>query len=157
MASSVILRNLKQVGKNLEKNLNYVDLNYTGPRDASSGNPNIKLEGGSPILNEYKLWLRSGFNDYIRQPNKGGFFAYNLNNYPFDPSSESLIKNDLVAKTKELFPNISVLDCEVECLPVQRKWKVKVVVGDNTTGLIGADMATNGESIIFNVNSTFTE
>lgn len=157
MASSVILRNLKQVSKNLGKNLNYVDLNYTGPRDASSGNPNIRIEGGTPILNEYKLWLRSGFYDYIRNPAKGGFFAYNLNNYPFDPSSEPLIKNDLVAKTKELFPDISILDCQVKCLPAQRKWQVKVIVGDNSTGLVAADMAANGESIVFNVNSTYTE
>lgn len=153
MASSVILRNLKQLQKSLQKNIDYVDLNYAGVKTDSNGKPFIKLHYGDPILNEYKMWLRSGISDYIREPGKGGFFARNLNEYEFSPDSEEAIAADLKAKTKEIFPNINLISVEVKCTPSIRGWRVKVVVGDNITGLVSADMVSGGESIVFNVNN----
>ena len=152
MASSVILRNLSQLEKSLQQNINYVDIDYRGPRDGYG----TVLTKGSPLLNEYKIWLQSSKTDYIRDYGKGGFFAYNLNEYEFSSASEEKIEQDLIAATKAQFPSINIIACEVKCMSPKRYWKVKVVVSDKMTGLIGADMVKDGESIVFNVDKIST-
>lgn len=153
MAGSILLRDIEELNERLQENLNYVDLNYSGIKEDKNGKKYITINKGTPVLNAYKLWLLSGPHDYIRKANYGGFFADNLNRYPFSPDSEETIQKDLVQVTNELFPTIQVLSCQVKCYPTLRKWGVKVMVADMNTGLIAADMVTNGESIVFDVNN----
>ena len=153
MAGSILLRDIGELNERLQENINYVDLNYSGVKEDQNGKKYITINKGTPVLNAYKLWLLSGPHDYIRRANYGGFFADNLNRYPFSPDSEETIQNDLVAATRELFPTIAVLSCQVKCYPAQKKWAVKVMVADANTGLIAADMIANGESIVFDVNN----
>lgn len=153
MAGSILLRDIEELNERLQENLNYVDLNYSGVKEDKNGKKYITINKGTPVLNAYKLWLLSGPHDYIRKANYGGFFADNLNRYPFSPDSEETIQKDLVQVTNELFPTIQVLSCQVKCYPTLRKWGVKVMVADANTGLIAADMVTNGESIVFDVNN----
>lgn len=153
MAGSILLRDIEELNERLQENLNYVDLNYSGIKEDKNGKKYITIDKGTPVLNAYKLWLLSGPHDYIRKANYGGFFADNLNRYPFSPDSEETIQKDLVQVTNELFPTIQVLSCQVKCYPTLRKWGVKVMVADMNTGLIAADMITNGESIVFDVNN----
>lgn len=153
MAGSILLRDIEELNERLQENINYVDFNYSGLKEDSTGKKYITIEKGTPVLNAYKLWLLSGKHDYIRQKGYGGFFADNLNRYPFSPDSEETIAADLVNTTKELFPDINVLSCTVKCYPTLRKWGVKVIVADANTGLIAADMVSNGESIVFDVNN----
>lgn len=153
MAGSILLRDIEELNERLQENLNYVDLNYSGIKEDKNGKKYITIDKGTPVLNAYKLWLLSGPHDYIRKANYGGFFADNLNRYPFSPDSEETIQKDLVQVTNELFPTIQVLSCQVKCYPTLRKWGVKVMVADMNTGLIAADMVTNGESIVFDVNN----
>ena len=151
MAGSILLRDIPELNERLQENINYVDLNYTGVKTDKFGKKYIRIEKGVPILNAYKLWLRSGKHDYLRRPNYGGFFADNLNRYKF--SSEEIIKNDLIRTSQELFPDVYIVSCEVKCYFAARKWAVKVIVADKNTGLIAADMVANGESIVFDVNN----
>ena len=153
MAGSILLRDIEELNERLQENINYVDLNYSGLKEDRNGKKYITIDKGTPVLNAYKLWLLSGPHDYIRKADYGGFFADNLNRYPFSPDSEETIQKDLVAATNELFPTIQVLSCSVKCYPTLRKWGVKVMVADGNTGLIAADMVTNGESIVFDVNN----
>lgn len=139
MASSVITRNIIELSKNLQKNINFVDLSYKGMATDINGEKHATITGGTPILNQYKMWLQSKRMDYIRSPQYGGFFANNLNEYEFSPSSIPAIKSDIIKISKELFPTLEILDCQIECVVSQRKWKVKIVVGDSSTGLIGVD------------------
>lgn len=153
MAGSILLRDIPELNERLQENINYIDLNYTGVKTDKFGNKYIKIEKAVPILNAYKMWLRSGKHDYIRRKDYGGFFADNLNRYRFSPESEEDIKNDLIRLSNELFPDIYIISCEVKCYFNARKWGVKVIVADKNTGLIAADMVANGESIVFDVNN----
>lgn len=152
MASSVILRNIKQLNKSLQNDINYIDFYYKG----YSPKHDITLTKGSPLINTYKIWLQSKSTDYIRNYGHGGFFEDNLNRYPFSPDSESQIETDLIAESKKIFPNINILDCKVTCVPAKRWWNVKVLVSDKLTGLVGADMILDNESIVWNVDSIET-
>lgn len=147
MASSVILRNLSQLNKSLQKNIDYVDLNYIGyDKDKT-----LVLKKGSPILNRYKIWLQSKSTDYTRNAGFGGFFQNNLNEYEFSSSSETQIEADLRAKTEQLFPDLNLISVEVKCMAPAKYWNVKVVVSDKMTGLVGADMVQDGQNIVFTV------
>lgn len=145
MAISKLKRSYPQIVRKVQENLNYVDYDYRGRIE----NNNIRISGATPILNAYKMWLQSGRGDYIRNYGFGGFFALNLNEYEFSPASENQIKADLIAKTRELFPEINLIGVEVKCMAPKRYWKVKVSVQDNLTGLVAIDMITKEESIVF--------
>lgn len=141
---SRLQRNHPQIIQNLQKNLDYVDYDYRG-----IVNGDIKITKGKPLINAYKMWLQSSKSDYIRNYGFGGFFVRNLNEYEFSPSSEERIKEDLIQKTKELFPQINLVMVEVKCMDPKRYWKVHVVVQDDLTGVIGYDGEINIDS---NVN-----
>lgn len=145
--NSILLQNKRQVKKDLDKNINYVDLRYSGP----DSDGQIKLTGGSPVLNRYKIWLQSGKNSYLRRPNFGGFFSYNLNNYPFTPESEKLIEEDLIEETKSIFPSLLVISCKVTCDLPARKWNVELCVADRNTGLAALDVK-DGDKISFSLD-----
>lgn len=142
---SKLKRSYPQIVKKVQENLDYVDYDYRGKNENNS----IRISGASPLLNAYKMWLQSGKGDYIRNYGFGGFFSLNLNEYEFSPNSESRIKTDLIAKTKELWPEINLIDVQVTCVLAKKYWKVKVSVQDNLTGLVAIDMITKEESIIF--------
>lgn len=148
MASSVILRNLSQLNKSLQKNIDYVDINYNGYEK----NKSLILKKGSPTLNAYKIWLQSKSTDYNRDPGKGGFFEGNLHEYPFSADSEVEIEADLRRKTAELFPDLNLINVTVKCMAPAKYWAVKVIVSDKITGLVGVDMVQDGQSIVFNAN-----
>lgn len=154
MAGSILLRDIVDLNSRLQENINYVDLNYSGPKvDKRTGKKSIKIEKATPILNAYKMWLQSGEHDYIRRPNYGGFFARNLNNYNFSPDSEKQIEEDLITLSHELFPDINIISCKVTCYLTLKKWGVKIIVADKNTGLVAADMVTDQGTIVFDVNN----
>lgn len=152
MANSIISRNIIELSKSLQKNISYLDLSYKGPTLNLRNEKKITIRDGQPVLNLYKMWLQSKSTDYIRRPGFGGFFENNLNEYPFDESSIPLITQDLTRKTAQYFPNIHLISIDIECLKAARKWKVKVTVGDKSTGLVGMDLE-NHEDIEIETNS----
>lgn len=132
---SRLQRNHPQIIKKLEKNIDYFDYDYRGIMN----NKTIKITKGKPFINAYKMWLQSGKGDYIRNYGFGGFFVRNLNEYEFSPNSEEQIKEDLIQKTKELFPQVNLISIDVKCMLYDRYWKVHVIVQDGLTGLVGMD------------------
>lgn len=133
MASGIIDRNIKALQKTIKENLAYVDINHKGYVEGGES----VLRDGQAIINEYIMWLKSDKWDYSRRYGAGGFCEGNLNRYPFDPSSEELISNDLIAATAERFPYIQVIGLTVECAYQKRQWVIKLAVKDTLTGLIG--------------------
>lgn len=137
MASSVILRNLKQLEKSLQKNIDYEDLNYEG---VDTSNPDgIELKKGSPVLNAFKMWLQSRSTSYIRNVGYGGYLTETIHTYPFNSDSEELIKSDIIKAAQEEFPNAEIMSCEVKCMAPKPYWYVKVAVRDKITNLLAYD------------------
>ena len=136
---SVIARNIERLQTELTKDVHWVDIAYK----KVAGKP-VLLHDGSAITNAYKMWLQAGSTDYHRRPGFGGFCENNLNRYPFDESSIPSITADLVAETKLQFPTIEVLACTVDIDKPHRMWKIRVVIRETTTGVIGDDAAQNG-------------
>ena len=136
---SVISRNIERLENELTKDSHWVDITYK----KIEGKDTI-LKDGKAITNAYKQWLQSGSTDYHRRPGFGGFCENNLNRYPFDDSSKTTIAADLVAETKLQFPDIDLLACTVDIDKKYRTWKIRVVVREKTTGVVGDDAATNG-------------
>lgn len=145
MASSVIARNLKRLEKSLQKNIDYVDLDYRGvDKDVYS----IELRKGSPVLNAYKMWLQSRSTSYIRNAGFGGFLTETIHNYPFTTESEPIITEDLKSLTTQEWPNITLLQCEVKCMAPKKYWYVKVAVQDRITNLVAYDMYLTDGNIV---------
>lgn len=136
---SVISRNIERLQTELTKDDHWVDITYK----RVTGKPVI-VRDGSAITNAYKMWLQSGSTDYHRRPGFGGFCENNLNRYAFEESSITAIQSDLVTATKMQFPTIEVLACTVQIDKPHRAWKIRVVVRETTTGVVGDDAATNG-------------
>jgi len=134
MSKSNIERNIKQIQQTLKSNLNYIDINYKGVDKYG-----FILQGGSAVINQYKIWLQSSGTDYHRQPGKAGFFDGQLNRYKFSPESEESIKTDLINETTTQFPNLEVIGLDIICMMKERKWSIKVAVKDKITGIIGID------------------
>lgn len=146
MASSVIIRNLKQLNKSLQKNIDYVDLDYRGVcEDLGS---DIEVTKGSVVLNAYKMWLQSRSTSYIRDAGYGGFLTEDIFNYEFSTESEAQIVADLKALTVEQWPDIELLECEVHCMAPAKYWKVRVAVRDKITNLIAYDMYLADNTIV---------
>lgn len=151
MASSIIERNLKELGSNLSKNINYSDINYrAGDEDVSE----VSLSLGKPVLNAYKMWLQSRHTDYIRDPENGGICYELFRQYPFEEASGPLIEAEIRQKTALYYPGINIIKMNVECKLSQRKWVISIVVGDATTGLVAFD-DTNSMNISWNVDSYY--
>lgn len=145
MSSSVIMRNLKQLNKSLQKNIDYLDLDYRG---VDKDVPSIELTKGSPLLNAYKMWLQSRSTSYVRNAGYGGFLTETIHQYPFTPDSENAIVEDLKSLTNQEWPNINLLECEVKCMAPKKYWKVRVAVQDKITDLVAYDMYITDGSII---------
>lgn len=145
MSSSVIMRNLKQLNKSLQKNIDYLDLDYRG---VDKNVASIEITKGTPLLNAYKMWLQSRSTSYIRNAGYGGFLTEKIHQYPFTSDSESSIVEDLKSLTNQEWPNINLLECEVKCMAPQKYWKVKVAVQDKITNLVAYDMYITDGSII---------
>lgn len=150
MAISRLQRSQPRIIEKVFKNIDYFDYDYRGKIEGRD----FKITQASPVLNAYKMWLQSSKSDYIRNYGFGGFFMRNLNEYEFSPDSEAMIKQDLINKTKEIFPEIDLLSVEVKCMTPDRYWKVKVAVKDTLIGYVALDMAVNGESIKFSAENS---
>lgn len=145
MASSIIARNIKQLEKSLQKNIDYLDLDYRG---VDPDVAEIELSKGSAVLNAYKMWLQSRSTSYIRNSGYGGFLTENIHRYPFTTESEEIIETDLRALTTEEWPEIELLECEVHCMSPAKYWKVRVAVRDRITNLIAYDMYLTDNTIV---------
>lgn len=88
------------------------------------------------ILNSYRMWLASKRGDYIREPpDNSGYFQFALNNkYTFEKANEENVKADLIRLTNERFPLIRLVDCQVKANLFTRKWEIKVVIEDLSSG-----------------------
>lgn len=137
MASSIILRNLKQLEKSLQKNIDYVDLLYEGVNESSPSS--IELRKGSPVLNAFKMWLQSRSTSYIRNAGYGGYLTETIHEYPFSSESENRIKSDIIKAASSEFPTIEIMSCEVKCMAPKPYWYVKVAVRDKITNLLAYD------------------
>lgn len=137
MASSVILRNIKQLEKSLKKNIDYIDLNYEG---VDPSNPAlIELRKGSPVLNALKMWLQSRSTSYIRNAGYGGFLTETIHTYEFSPKSESQIRSDIIKAATDEFPTAEIMECEVKCMAPKPYWSVKIAVRDKITNMLAYD------------------
>ena len=123
MANSIIARNIKQLEKSLQKNIDYLDLDYRGV-DPNVGD--IEITKGSVVLNAYKMWLQSRSTSYIREAGYGGFFTEAIHQYEFSPESEPIIENDLRAATQEEWPDIELMEVEVKCMS-PTSWKIQQI------------------------------
>lgn len=144
MASSVIARNIKQLEKSLQKNIDYLDLDYRG---VDKEVYNVELTKGSAVLNAYKMWLQSRSTSYIRHTGYGGFLTETIHQYPFTIESEEQIISDLRSLSVEEWPEIELLECEVHCMSPAKYWKVRVAVRDKITNLLAYDMYLLDNSI----------
>ncbi len=145
MASSVIARNLKQLEKSLQKNIDYLDFDYRG---VDADVPDIEITRGTVQLNAYKMWLQSRSTSYIRNSGYGGFLTETIFNYPFVKDSEEIIEQDLRMLTSEQWPEIELLECEVTCMAPKKYWKVRVAVRDKLTNMLAYDMFLTNNSIV---------
>lgn len=145
MASSVIARNLKQLEKSLQKNIDYLDFDYRG---VDEDVPNIEITKGSVVLNAYKMWLQSRSTSYIRSAGYGGFLTETIHKYPFTEESEKVIETDLKTLTTQEWPEIELLECEVKCMAPKKYWKVRVAVRDKITDLVAYDMFLTDNAIV---------
>jgi len=136
---STISRNIQRLEVELTKDSHWVDIAYK-----KVAGKDIITKDGKAITNEYKMWLQAGSTDYHRRPGFGGFCENNLNRYPFDESSITTITSDLVAETKKQFPSIELVACTVAIDKPQRQWKIRVVVKETKTGVVGDDASVNG-------------
>lgn len=146
MASSIILRNMKQLEQSLQKNIDYIDFNYNGVKNKSAAG--FKLAGASPVLNAFKIWLQSKSTDYIRNAGRGGFFNEEIFRYPFNASSEEPIAKAIIALAAQEFPTVQIIDLEVKCMAPKKYWKVKVAVQDKLTNMVSFDMHLEDSAII---------
>lgn len=137
MASSVILRNLKQLQKSLQKNIDYVDLSYEG---VNTSNPDtIELRKGSPVLNAFKMWLQSRSTSYIRNAGYGGYITETIHTYPFNSDSEATIRSEIIKAATDEFPSAEIMECEVKCMAPKPYWHIRVAVRDKITNLLAYD------------------
>lgn len=148
MANSILLRNMPELYKSVQKNIDYIDLSYKGVNPAKPND--IVLHGGNPIINEYKMWLQSKPYDYIRRPDIGGFLWKEIFNFPFLPESEEEIEKYIIQETELNFPNIVIVSLKVTCNLSEKCWNIKVSVYDKITGLSGIDVSKEND-IVFNV------
>lgn len=133
MAGSILLKNHNRgIKESLKDYINYTDLDFD-----LHGRRGISVAYGDALIVNYIIWLRSMPGDFIRNPERGGFFRNQLNRYEFSPNSESQIAADLIAESESLFPALQILNAEVKCVFKERKWQVKVTVYDKIAGLVG--------------------
>lgn len=143
--SSVLLKNINTLKAALKDSIDYVDLRYNGIDDTGS----VTINDEKCIMDKYKIWLQSGTNDFHRNPAYGGFLEKEVVKTPLSSANAEAIKSKLYARTAELFPNIELVECEVNANMTKRRWEIKVAVMDLTTGLVDTSMFnTNGSTII---------
>lgn len=134
MAESILLKNHNRgIKESLKDYINYTDLDFD-----LHGRRGVSVVYGDALIVNYIIWLRSMPGDFIRNPERGGFFRNQLNRYTFSPESEQQIANDLKAESESLFPALQILDVNVKCVYAERKWQVKVTVYDKIAGLVGS-------------------
>ncbi len=142
-----IERNLKAISSSVLDIVDYVDIPYYVVRAGKSS----VIRQGSALINKYKIWLQSDASDYHRNYGYGGFLESQDDLKKLNPDKADTIKQNLIAATERTFPDIKLLSCDVECVPANKEWKIKVSVYDTTTGLTGLDMITNNEVILYKV------
>jgi hypothetical protein len=132
---SILKKSLPVLKKAMNDSINFVDLDYEVLPDHKTTRSTI-MRDDRAIANAYRLWLQSNKNDYIRNPGFGGFFDNSLNDrFKFSPDSEDGVKTALIARTKELWPDLVVIDCEVKCNLARRNWFIKIMIADKNTGM----------------------
>lgn len=132
---------LKKTEKLLEKpqgNINLIDIDYKlleDPDDPYTTSTRSMIETNyNALLNSYRLWLQSRPGDYIRSPDLGGMFTYALNDkVQFTEENEDVVKNLVVSKSNEVFPDLTIVDCTVKRVLKDRNWDITITVQDKLT------------------------
>lgn len=127
---------------------------YISDIDPVSGNI---VTYSAALFNNYKIWLRSQENDYIRRPGFAGFFDGWLRKYPMTEEGARLVESNLVKRTLEAF-NGAITLSYVKATPNvnTRIWTVEVIPMDNYTGMIGRD-TNNNNTVYFSVDQGFID
>lgn len=147
MNGSLLQHRINNRATQSTKDVKYIDIDYKGfnEKDISK---TVTLNGEA-VLNAYKVWLCSRHGDYLRNYEMGGFFQKLCNEWPYEPESAEKIRDALIAKSKEVWPTIVLIECEVKM--AQRLsyggWQVRVVPLETKTNMIGIEMYLNNSDI----------
>lgn len=139
---------LKKTSKLLEKpqgNINLIDIDYKLLEDSddpyTTSTRSMIETNYNALLNSYRLWLQSKPGDYIRNKDFGGMFTYALNDVvQFTDNNTEVVKNLIIQKSNEAFPDLSIIACTVKRDVPNLNWDISIAVKDTLTDNI---MATN--------------
>jgi len=130
--SSIIQRNIVQLGKNFLKSVNYIDIDYRGYLGLSV-DPTI--QSGQVMVNDLKIWLQSSTGDYYRRLAMGGFFD-SVQKYPLSIQGASDLSSALRTAINSNFPTINILNMQVTPDLGNRAWNLQLVVQDTITAAV---------------------
>jgi len=139
--SSIIQRNIQQLGQKFLKNNNYLDIDYRG-FVSESHDPTI--ESGQVLINDLKIWIQSTKGDYYRRFSMGGFFD-TIQQYPLNNEGAISLSSALKSAISANFSTITILTLQVTPNYQNRAWVLQLVVRDNITGAI-APVTTSVQS-----------
>mgnify|MGYP003563291916 CR=1 FL=1 len=130
--SSIISRNIDQLGKKFIDNVRYEDIDYRG-FVPDNGDPT--LEAGYVLVNDLKLWLQSTRGDYYRRWGFGGPLD-DLRDYSLTEQGASDLRASLLQGISTHFKTIEVQVLEVHPNVAQRLWRISMIVKDTISGLL---------------------
>ncbi len=130
--SSIIQRNIVQLGQKFLKDVNYKDIDYRG-FVSETADPTV--QSGQVLINDLKLWIQSTKGDYYRRFSMGGFFD-SVQKYQFNEDGGRDITSDLKSAITSNFPTVEVLKIEVTPSYTNRAWRIQLVVRDTITAAL---------------------
>lgn len=135
--SSIIQRNIAQLGQKFLKDVNYKDIDYRGYVGESI---DPTLQAGQVLINDLKIWIQSSKGDYYRRLSMGGFFD-SMQQYPLKDEGTTALIADLRSAINSNFPTIEILDLQVTPEYNKRAWIIKLIIRDKITGALGTDVS----------------
>jgi len=133
ISSSIITRNIAQLGRKFLEALNYQDIDYRGFLGETA---DPTLTGGYVLVNDFKLWNQSGYGDYYRRPSTGGFLTNNIRSYSTTPTGAQALDRDYRAQIAENFPTIEIIELSIYFDSTTRRWNIRAVYRDTVTKLL---------------------
>lgn len=132
--SSIIQRNIVQLGQNFLKTVNYKDIDYRGYLGVAV---DPTLQSGQVLVNDLKIWIQSSVGDYYRRLSMGGFFDQ-VQQYPLTTAGAISLSTDLTAAINNNFPTINILNLQVLPDLSHRAWTLQLVIQDTITAAIAS-------------------
>ena len=139
MFKSLLARDLNELSNSLDQKIKYVDIDFEvkNKEGWTTRTRSTFCKDDAAILNAYRMWLLSKKYDYCRAPGFGGLFGDRLNDHvTFSVDNEPVVRDLIINKTAEKWPDITLLDVEVKANIPNREWYVRILAQDKTTKLI---------------------